>query len=540
MGGASAGFLQFMQDQQSRDRQQVEVQALQQQMQQRRQQADMQAQAAARQRDAVQGWGPLLSNMPPPAFQQPPQMPQPPAPGTNSAQPAPMPQAQAPGGGAGMPQLPAPPGPPPAAMPQPQPQAQPPAPPQPDQWKPMPTAQAPQPGGGGGGAPQQLPPPPSAAPPGGAGGMPPMPQMGNADQFALPNLIKMLKEGNVPPEKWGDMLDNLPEPVKNNAAQQIRMMHEQQAQLVQWANLALRARTADQGDRRLDALEDRNQSEDERRRALTAQGDKRIAAKAGKGGGGAPTISPETVDFYATQSIGGMSDWQVGLARGKIGQQLIGAVKDRIPSLAKELGLSPMDVGTNKAIQVGLSASNKQLTQRANAIEQSSKKIDKDIVTLNRFLESGTAGGVRLTNEPINKIREKFSSPELGELMIAAQIVGTEYERMINGGLLSVAQLHEGAREDAKKLINADMTPKEMKARLAVMLKEIENQKSAFKEQIGEVQGQMRKVGSKDDPVARSAPGPTIDQSGKGPKVGEKRTINGTPAHWDGKGWLAD
>src|SRR5262249_6715718 len=61
------------------------------------------------------------------------------------------------------------------------------------------------------------------------------------------------------------------------------------------------------------------------------------------------SIDKETVDFYARQSLSGDNSWQVGLARGKVGQALISAVKDRIPQMAKELGMSPQDVGSNKA-----------------------------------------------------------------------------------------------------------------------------------------------------------------------------------------------
>jgi hypothetical protein len=48
----------------------------------------------------------------------------------------------------------------------------------------------------------------------------------------------------------------------------------------------------------------------------------------------------------------------------------------------------------------------------------------------------------------------------------------------------------------------------------------------------------MHAPGTKPEDI-EAAKGST-GNTGGGPKVGEKRTINGTPAHWDGKGWLPD
>src|SRR5208282_96873 len=140
-------------------------------------------------------------------------------------------------------------------------------------------------------------------------------------------------------------------------------------------------------------------------------------------------------------------------------------------------------------------------------------------------------------NKPLNFLRTQTSDPKLAGYALAAKQVATEYERMLTGGMLSAAQLHTGAAEDAKSILNENMSVAEVEAVIPVMTREMNNALQA-----GNEEEQRIKEGMK-SPVARSVPGPTIDQTGKAsntPKVGEKRTINGTPAHWDGKGWLAD
>jgi uncharacterized coiled-coil protein SlyX len=219
-----------------------------------------------------------------------------------------------------------------------------------------------------------------------------------------------------------------------------------------------------------------------RKDAVEKHGAAKVEAQAGSD----VLWTPAEVDFFAASALQGNWQWRTGLGRTKTGSENIQRVDKRISSLAKELGISPAEMGTIQSVAKATDASLKQLTVRAGALEQSSKKIDKDIATLDHFIESGTAGSVKLINRPLNYIREKFSSPELTELVLAAQIVGTEYERMINGGLLSAAQLHEGAREDAHKLLNADMTPEQIRRTVKLMRTEINNQRSAFDEQLKE------------------------------------------------------
>lgn len=228
----------------------------------------------------------------------------------------------------------------------------------------------------------------------------------------------------------------------------------------------------------------------------------------GVGGTGAGTggLQKSTVDFYATQSIAGDNSWQVGLARGKVGQQLIAAVKDRIPTMASELGLSPQDIGTNKAQNVALGATLKDLTKRAEAVDMFSSKVEKDMKTFDDVLASAGSGSPLLINKPINALRRQFSDADLARLDLAARQVGTEYERLITGGTLSVAQLHAGAQEDAKKLINGDMPPKQARAIMDQMSKEMQNARSAAHESRTRVQDQLRGLGKSNNPAPTKTP----------------------------------
>lgn len=224
----------------------------------------------------------------------------------------------------------------------------------------------------------------------------------------------------------------------------------------------------------------------------------------------APRKPDEAVDFWARAVLAGDRDWQVGLGRSKTGSQLIEAVKRRVPEMAKELGLEPQDIGTVRAENAALGATMKDLTKRNAAVELFSDKLAKDMKTFDEELTAAGSNSPLLIQKPMNALRRQFSDPAISRLDLAAKQVGTEYERLITGGTLSVAQLHAGAQEDAKKLLNGDMTPKQARAIMEVMTKEMQNAKSATKEAEETIRNRMRALGrGRDAPAAGPAPAKT-------------------------------
>jgi len=227
------------------------------------------------------------------------------------------------------------------------------------------------------------------------------------------------------------------------------------------------------------------------------------------GGATAPGRPEDAVEFWARAVIAGDRDWQIGLARSKSGSSLIEAVKRRVPVLAKELGLEAQDIGTTRAQNAAMAATLKDLTKRAEAVDLFASKVEKDMKTYEAELaKPSTWNTPEGLNTPINVLRRKFSSPELARLDLAARQVGTEYERLITGGTLSVAQLHVGAQEEAKKLINGDMPPAKAREVMAVMRIEIQNARDAAHESTARITDRMRNLGRGTGPAAGPAPQP--------------------------------
>ncbi len=228
-----------------------------------------------------------------------------------------------------------------------------------------------------------------------------------------------------------------------------------------------------------------------------------VKAKGGGGGGGSPALGgatppgkpDEMVEFWARAVIAGDKDWQVGLARSKTGADLIEKVKRRVPMLAKEMGLDPQDIGTARAQSAALGATLKELTKRAEAIALFSSKTEKDMRTFEQIAQELQRTNPTIIAKPINAVRRALSDTDQARLDLAARQMATEYERLINGGALSVAQLPVAARLDAQKLVNGDMPLEQVLAITKVMRLEMDNAKAAANESRSKVTEQLRQLG---------------------------------------------
>lgn len=498
-GGAAAGYSNFLRDDQARQQQEMQRQLVAQQIQQAMQANQMRQQAM----QAQQRWGGVLGGMMgqqqptmgglPPVPGTPQGGPQPPPPGQSSVPPqnAQMPNAAQQSGNVPRGTM----GAPPALESRPLPPLEP--------YRPLPATD-------GTATPASLPPVPQAAPapPQGAPqappegqGMPQPPGMAQGPQFGLKELIGALKQGNVPPDQWGLMLDNLPEAVKLNAANEVKLLTAQNKFLVDWANAATRR---EQGDRRLDqgdrAADARETIENRRRREgaerLRIKNDElklkadRIARELETG-----KISQQTIDYYAEQDLAGNYAWRIGLSRGKIGQQIIEQVKDRVPALAAERGLTPQDAMANHAQLGSLQSAMKQRQGFVSAANQFARNMDSQISLVEKYMKPGLAGAVPAINKWIQAGRKALAGdPDVSALDTAIRGLAREHQRIVTG-VTSNAQLHVSAQETADELLNIAQTPEQVRAVLEVMREEVANAIKSGTDELASLRTDITQIG---------------------------------------------
>lgn len=470
LGGVAQGYLDNVQQTQARAGEQLRQRILLQSLIQAQQQgAAQQANMGARRQ-----WGNVLQNMggqpdvggvpPPPGTPQ--GGPMPPGPGVSSAppqeapQPAPQPQgAIPPPPGAGAPPMA---GAPAATAPV----------PPPPPYKPMPTT--PQAGPSAPPAPGMVPPPP-AQPAG-----PPMMPGGGQQQFGLPQIIAGLKKSGVPPEQWGLMLDNMPEPVKNNAAQEIKQLKDQQTFLVQWANAQTRAgaevRRSEQGDRKLDQGDRKLDQGDDKNATAKALAEAKI--KYMEAGGSAQFDATDKAYWTGVLQSGGTLP--PGLARDPAGRKFV-------QELMREVShgdVNPKEMLSAQAEFQGQKAGQRTLGTRTANIEMAATEAASLADLAKAASEKVPRTEFKKLNDVVQAAQKAGSSPELRAFVASNTSLINAYARAINPqGVGTVAD-----KEHARDMLDTAFSKGDYAATVDQLLLEIK----AAKESPGTVKGEMR------------------------------------------------
>ena len=229
-----------------------------------------------------------------------------------------------------------------------------------------------------------------------------------------------------------------------------------------------------------------------------------------------PSIDPKTVDFYSNQSLGGDNSWQVGIARGKVGQALIAAVKDRIPQLAAEQNMAPQDLSTNKGERDSLNKALNSRQQYVGAANQFVGNFNQQMDLVKGLMDKGSATGVPVFNRWIQSGRQKVAGdPDVTALDTAIRGLGREHQRIVTG-LTSAAQLHASSALMGDELINKYQSPEQMLSSMGVMYHEANNLKNSGTSEILNLKNQLRNIGKKQVPVDVPISGaiPTVNESG--------------------------
>lgn len=236
----------------------------------------------------------------------------------------------------------------------------------------------------------------------------------------------------------------------------------------------------------------------------------------GSGGSGSG-LSDDARAMFADMQMRGIKPPDIS-GRKEVSREKV-AVANLMAAKYKQDGTTPSDTQVDRDMQAGLAKAMSQVQSRVSGIELGSRKIEKDIKTIDSYIQEGSPDHAKIVNKFENKLRDAASDPTLAPYALAVKQVATEYERLLQGGMLSVAQLHSGAAQDAKGILNENMSIAEVNAVIPVMLREIDNQKQASHETLADLKAQIRGVGGA--PAGKPA-APGDGQTATNPKTGEK------------------
>ena len=244
---------------------------------------------------------------------------------------------------------------------------------------------------------------------------------------------------------------------------------------------------------------------------------RRASAPGGTSGG----IPQQTVDFYARQSLSGDNSWQVGLARGKVGQALIAAVKDRIPAMASESGMSPQEASLMKNKRDAIASAMKQRQQFLSTAQQFIRQFKTQADLVEKYLEPGVGGSIPAFNKWIQIGRKGTGDPDVVAFDTAIRGLAREHQRIVTG-VTSNAQLHVSAQNTADELANRSMTADQVRSTLKVMREEADNAIDAGKAEIDFNAEQLKHLGPQTTAAPAGGKSPPGVQTATNPKTGEK------------------
>lgn len=196
------------------------------------------------------------------------------------------------------------------------------------------------------------------------------------------------------------------------------------------------------------------------------------------------------------------------MGRGDKADPVKKAVSNRADELMTAAGISAQDYVEGKDEYKSNARSLSLQVLRGDAIDASMAKIANDFGTIDATIKGGNANIAPFLAKPLNAIREGAGSPELTAYKLAVKQVATEYERLLTGGQLSTAQLHEGARKDAEGILNENMTVDQVNKLVPVMQREMNNAQKATHGEIATIRSKMRPGSSTSIGAPAAAPVP--------------------------------
>ena len=215
-----------------------------------------------------------------------------------------------------------------------------------------------------------------------------------------------------------------------------------------------------------------------------------VKAREDKKGGDVPQ---DMIDFYAKMAVAGDWSWRTGLGRGARGSNIIAAVDARVPSLAAEMGLTPADVGTNKAKIASLGNAIRDRQKAAAAAEQFVNNFKSQTELVDKYLKPGVGGATPVFNKWIQAGRRSIAGdPDVTNFDTVIRGLAREHQRIVTGATASTAQMHVAAQETADQLLNYSMTEAQVRGQLKVMREEAENFARAANGEVDDLQRRYR------------------------------------------------
>jgi hypothetical protein len=242
------------------------------------------------------------------------------------------------------------------------------------------------------------------------------------------------------------------------------------------------------------------------------------AAKLSAGGAMTPaTLTKEQKESLGAQASTGQPLTQIIPGYRQDSTQLRQIARDEaIKKIQTETGMSAADAAVelaNRSVDFGAEKrSVGQLTTMLGATETAVKQLDFNVGKVTEEMRKLPSSDISPVINAIIRGEQKWTgNPAYAGLFFFMNAAATESARIMSGGQASVAQLNEGARQEAQKWANVGMTPSSWREVSKSMLEEGQNRIQNYQEAI-----KGRRVGGQPTTGATAQPPPAQRTEGGG------------------------
>lgn len=204
--------------------------------------------------------------------------------------------------------------------------------------------------------------------------------------------------------------------------------------------------------------------------------------------GAAANSTPDQREASAAQAATGMPITQIAPGYGPgAAAQRAQIHNDAIAKIMKDTGMSATDAGielANKTIEFQAGkVTTSQLTRMQGATRTAISQLDFNIDKAKQEMAKLPSSDLSPIINAIIRGEEKWSGdPAYSTLFFYMNAAAMESARILSGGQASVAQLHQGAADEARKWANINMTPASWNAVSQAMHDEGENRLQNFED----------------------------------------------------------
>lgn len=326
----------------------------------------------------------------------------------------------------------------------------------------------------------------------------------------LPQIIAALRAQNVPTEQWADVLDRVAPVVKDQIAVELRESQAREKVLKDWLEQNYKQRMAGAAETRAQAyaftLPEKLRQEALRTTAYIDK-ERRLAAGKGGAGGAAAPLDDNALDIQAWNYINGKGlPYRKGTGGGVDRND---AVMRRAGVIAKDLGMTPQELAATSADFKANASSLTTATRKLDAIGAQLKSFHNNIQTWDNIARGlpPTIGsdqtmewakqldginfiGVQSLDDVKLKIQQQINDPSVVAYLVSAMAVAMDYGRIMTGPQ-SAAQLTEGARKDAERLIAAGTNNEARQGIIAALDSDTIGQQRGLEEQTNAIRTRM-------------------------------------------------